>query len=70
MQIKKVEKEAKPEKKDDVEKFQHTLIRLASLLYCTALQQISVLEDEAFEILDKVIENAQPLRIGAVLHVE
>merc|ERR1712232_1418695 len=35
-----------------VEEFQHLLIRLASLLYCTALQQIAVLEDEAFEVID------------------
>jgi len=41
-----------PDKQEEVAKFQHLLIRLASLLYCTALQQIAVLEDEAFEILD------------------
>ena len=42
----------KPERRQEVEKFQHTLLRLTSLLYCTALQQIAVLEDEAFEIID------------------
>lgn len=43
---------ANPDKAKEVDRFQHLLVRLASLLYCTALQQIAVLSDEAFEILD------------------
>lgn len=42
----------KPEHQQKVLQFKHGLFRLASLLYCTALQQIAVLEDEHFEVLD------------------
>jgi len=43
---------SKAEKQIEVERFQHFLARLMSLLYCTALQQIAVLSDEAFEVID------------------
>eukprot|EP00930_Biecheleria_cincta_P084267 TRINITY_DN7375_c0_g1_i1.p1 TRINITY_DN7375_c0_g1~~TRINITY_DN7375_c0_g1_i1.p1 ORF type:complete len:552 (+),score=95.01 TRINITY_DN7375_c0_g1_i1:90-1658(+) len=35
----------------DVVKFKHILVRLASLLYCAALQQVAICEDEAFEVM-------------------
>jgi len=38
---------ADPEKKEKVEQFQHLLIRLISILHCTALQQIADVEDDA-----------------------
>eukprot|EP00930_Biecheleria_cincta_P038093 TRINITY_DN26178_c0_g1_i1.p1 TRINITY_DN26178_c0_g1~~TRINITY_DN26178_c0_g1_i1.p1 ORF type:complete len:555 (+),score=116.01 TRINITY_DN26178_c0_g1_i1:37-1701(+) len=44
-----------PERKAEVHKFKHCLLRLASLLHCTSLQQIAVMRDEAFEIID--VEN-------------
>lgn len=37
---------------DAVLKFKHTLVRLVSLLHCASLQQIAVMSDEAFEIID------------------
>mmetsp|Transcript_131776 Transcript_131776/g.320209 ORF Transcript_131776/g.320209 Transcript_131776/m.320209 type:complete len:550 (-) Transcript_131776:47-1696(-) len=37
---------------DKVETFQHTLVRLASMLYCSALQQVCDLEDDTLEIID------------------
>eukprot|EP00930_Biecheleria_cincta_P046476 TRINITY_DN32054_c0_g1_i1.p1 TRINITY_DN32054_c0_g1~~TRINITY_DN32054_c0_g1_i1.p1 ORF type:complete len:612 (-),score=110.19 TRINITY_DN32054_c0_g1_i1:58-1893(-) len=42
----------KPERHPEVQKFQNALIRLASLLYCSSLQQIAVLQDEAFDIIE------------------
>lgn len=41
-----------PARAEDVRSFQHLLVRLASLLYCASLQQIAVLEDEAFEVMN------------------
>eukprot|EP00930_Biecheleria_cincta_P019210 TRINITY_DN14724_c0_g1_i1.p1 TRINITY_DN14724_c0_g1~~TRINITY_DN14724_c0_g1_i1.p1 ORF type:complete len:554 (-),score=96.79 TRINITY_DN14724_c0_g1_i1:87-1748(-) len=41
-----------PEKASEVLKFKHMLIRLLSLLYCSALQQIGVCKDEQFEVID------------------
>lgn len=38
-------------KKSDVAKFQHLLVRLMSMLHCSALQQIAEVEDDSFEIL-------------------
>jgi len=36
---------------NEVQEFQHTLVRLASILYCFALQQICDLRDDALEII-------------------
>eukprot|EP00930_Biecheleria_cincta_P072411 TRINITY_DN59818_c0_g1_i1.p1 TRINITY_DN59818_c0_g1~~TRINITY_DN59818_c0_g1_i1.p1 ORF type:complete len:537 (+),score=70.33 TRINITY_DN59818_c0_g1_i1:85-1695(+) len=41
-----------PEDEQAVLKFKHTLIRLGSLLYAAALQQIGICDDEHFEIID------------------
>mmetsp|Transcript_76576 Transcript_76576/g.135074 ORF Transcript_76576/g.135074 Transcript_76576/m.135074 type:complete len:351 (+) Transcript_76576:89-1141(+) len=44
-----------PEKEEEVHKFQQILVRLMSLLYCTALQQVSThphVPMEAFELID------------------
>lgn len=35
-----------------VAKFQHQLVRLMSLLYCSALQRVALLADEALEVID------------------
>jgi len=37
---------------EDVAKFQQFLVRLMSLLYCTALQQVASVDDSQFEVLD------------------
>mmetsp|Transcript_54911 Transcript_54911/g.147011 ORF Transcript_54911/g.147011 Transcript_54911/m.147011 type:complete len:570 (-) Transcript_54911:44-1753(-) len=37
---------------EQVKVFQHTLIRLASLLYCSALQQVCDLEDDALDVIE------------------
>eukprot|EP00930_Biecheleria_cincta_P000640 TRINITY_DN10144_c0_g1_i1.p1 TRINITY_DN10144_c0_g1~~TRINITY_DN10144_c0_g1_i1.p1 ORF type:complete len:600 (-),score=99.87 TRINITY_DN10144_c0_g1_i1:151-1950(-) len=42
----------KPEDAKRVREFKHSLVRLTSLLYCTALQQIAIRHDEAFEIIN------------------
>eukprot|EP00927_Polykrikos_kofoidii_P083347 TRINITY_DN8504_c0_g2_i1.p1 TRINITY_DN8504_c0_g2~~TRINITY_DN8504_c0_g2_i1.p1 ORF type:complete len:572 (+),score=90.86 TRINITY_DN8504_c0_g2_i1:62-1717(+) len=42
----------KDEKRQEVKKFQALIVRLMSLLYCSALQQVAKMEDEDFEILD------------------
>lgn len=39
-------------KKDTVETFQHLIVRLMSMLYCQALQQICDLTDDSLEIID------------------
>jgi len=39
-------------KKEEVEHFQHLLIRLSSMLYCCALQQVCELTDDTMEIID------------------
>lgn len=39
-------------KAEEVDKFQHLLVRLMSLLYCTALQNIAVMQEENFEIIE------------------
>eukprot|EP00747_Dinoflagellata_sp_TGD_P150795 gnl/TRDRNA2_/TRDRNA2_177151_c5_seq3.p1 gnl/TRDRNA2_/TRDRNA2_177151_c5~~gnl/TRDRNA2_/TRDRNA2_177151_c5_seq3.p1 ORF type:complete len:529 (-),score=65.76 gnl/TRDRNA2_/TRDRNA2_177151_c5_seq3:179-1558(-) len=41
-----------PEKSEEVLKFQHQLARLVSLLYCSALHQVSTMDDKDFETLD------------------
>eukprot|EP00927_Polykrikos_kofoidii_P070998 TRINITY_DN67347_c0_g1_i1.p1 TRINITY_DN67347_c0_g1~~TRINITY_DN67347_c0_g1_i1.p1 ORF type:complete len:637 (+),score=113.35 TRINITY_DN67347_c0_g1_i1:241-2151(+) len=41
-----------PESQEAVEKFQHMLIRLVSLLFCSSLQSISTSSDEAYNIID------------------
>eukprot|EP00929_Paragymnodinium_shiwhaense_P056733 TRINITY_DN2839_c0_g1_i1.p1 TRINITY_DN2839_c0_g1~~TRINITY_DN2839_c0_g1_i1.p1 ORF type:complete len:620 (-),score=119.40 TRINITY_DN2839_c0_g1_i1:116-1975(-) len=38
-------------KHQEVEVFQHLLVRLMSMLFCASLQQIADMEDEAFEVL-------------------
>eukprot|EP00928_Gymnodinium_smaydae_P022751 TRINITY_DN19001_c0_g1_i2.p1 TRINITY_DN19001_c0_g1~~TRINITY_DN19001_c0_g1_i2.p1 ORF type:complete len:596 (+),score=113.94 TRINITY_DN19001_c0_g1_i2:102-1889(+) len=43
---------AKPEKHDGVRHFQQLLVRLMSVLYCSALQQVCELEDDSLEIID------------------
>jgi len=40
------------DKKSQVDHFQHLLVRLASMLYCSALQQVCALEDDTLEIID------------------
>mmetsp|Transcript_112983 Transcript_112983/g.243392 ORF Transcript_112983/g.243392 Transcript_112983/m.243392 type:complete len:485 (-) Transcript_112983:46-1500(-) len=42
----------RPEKREEVEVFQHLLVRLMSMLYCAALQQVAVLDDNNFDIID------------------
>jgi len=42
----------KPEKQADVEKFQHQLVRLVSLMYSCALRKVSTVEDKSFELID------------------
>lgn len=42
---------SEPHKIEDVELFQHCLVRLFSLMHCQALQQVAVMEDDNFEIL-------------------
>eukprot|EP00929_Paragymnodinium_shiwhaense_P053904 TRINITY_DN27022_c0_g1_i1.p1 TRINITY_DN27022_c0_g1~~TRINITY_DN27022_c0_g1_i1.p1 ORF type:complete len:594 (-),score=92.36 TRINITY_DN27022_c0_g1_i1:188-1969(-) len=40
-----------PDRKGEVEAFQHLLCRLMSLLFCASLQQVADLEDDSFETL-------------------
>lgn len=42
----------KPENEEQVRKFKHSLVRFTSLLYCSALQQLAVCKDAAFEVID------------------
>mmetsp|Transcript_27475 Transcript_27475/g.78959 ORF Transcript_27475/g.78959 Transcript_27475/m.78959 type:complete len:523 (-) Transcript_27475:327-1895(-) len=39
-------------KKLQVQQFQQLMVRLMSMLYCSALQEVSMVQDEKFEILD------------------
>jgi len=41
-----------PDKREEVLAFQHKLARLCSLLYCTAIQQVSTMEDKNYELID------------------
>merc|ERR1712232_635208 len=41
-----------PEKYTETRDFQHLMVRLFSLLFCSALQQVAMLEDDGFEILN------------------
>lgn len=43
---------AQPEKRQDVEHFQHLVVRLASMLHCAALQQITVRQIKEFETIE------------------
>jgi len=43
---------ADPAKQDEVRDFQHLMVRVMSLMYCSALQQVAMLSDDCFEILD------------------
>merc|ERR1719460_303886 len=47
---------AKQEKKKDVKKFQQQLIRLISLLFCSAMGEISSMEVPNFEIIDPLMD--------------
>lgn len=38
----------------EVKAFQHAVVRLMSLLHCTALQQVAMMDDEAFDIIELV----------------
>lgn len=57
---------SKAEMRSEVLKFQLLLSRLASMLYCTALQQVADLADDAFEILDTTGFDAES--IGYLQH--
>jgi len=41
-----------PDKLVEVKKFQHQLVRLMSLLYCVALQEVAEMENCSFEVID------------------
>lgn len=41
-----------PDKTAEVAAFQHRLARLCSLLYCTAIQQVSTMEHKNYELID------------------
>lgn len=41
-----------PKKKQEVQRFQHLLIRLICLLYANALKQVSAMGDNSFELID------------------
>eukprot|EP00928_Gymnodinium_smaydae_P056757 TRINITY_DN40084_c0_g1_i1.p1 TRINITY_DN40084_c0_g1~~TRINITY_DN40084_c0_g1_i1.p1 ORF type:complete len:484 (+),score=45.74 TRINITY_DN40084_c0_g1_i1:97-1548(+) len=41
-----------PDKAREVSEFQHKLVRLASVLFCCALQQVCDLEDDALEVMN------------------
>jgi putative membrane protein len=41
-----------PEKQEKVVEFQHRLARLCSLLYCTAIQQVSTMDKKDYELID------------------
>eukprot|EP00930_Biecheleria_cincta_P084158 TRINITY_DN7364_c0_g2_i1.p1 TRINITY_DN7364_c0_g2~~TRINITY_DN7364_c0_g2_i1.p1 ORF type:complete len:550 (-),score=113.93 TRINITY_DN7364_c0_g2_i1:146-1795(-) len=41
-----------PEIREEVERFQHQLARMMSLLYSNALKQVSAMEDNSFELID------------------
>eukprot|EP00928_Gymnodinium_smaydae_P034240 TRINITY_DN24317_c0_g1_i1.p1 TRINITY_DN24317_c0_g1~~TRINITY_DN24317_c0_g1_i1.p1 ORF type:complete len:536 (-),score=84.12 TRINITY_DN24317_c0_g1_i1:292-1899(-) len=43
---------AAPEKRYEVERFQHQVVRLFSLLYGSALGQVSTMKDKSFEFID------------------
>jgi putative membrane protein len=46
----------KPEKVHEVKKFQQQLIRLISLLFCSAMGEISSMERPSFEIIDPLMD--------------
>eukprot|EP00929_Paragymnodinium_shiwhaense_P050604 TRINITY_DN25484_c0_g2_i1.p1 TRINITY_DN25484_c0_g2~~TRINITY_DN25484_c0_g2_i1.p1 ORF type:complete len:678 (-),score=179.84 TRINITY_DN25484_c0_g2_i1:83-2116(-) len=37
---------------EEVQSFQHLLVRLMSMLYCAALQQVAQMSDESFEVIE------------------
>lgn len=41
-----------PDMQDEVERFQHLLVRLVSLLHCSALQTVSMMHDSDFEVIE------------------
>jgi len=51
-----------PSRIRDVQTFQHLLVRLVSLLYCSALQQVAMMDDEMFEIIDNSGIDAEKLK--------
>jgi len=48
--------------KKETQHFQHVVVRLMSMLHCTALQQIAVMDDENFEIIDNAGIDVESLR--------
>merc|ERR1712176_1119934 len=42
---------ADPEREQEVQSFQHLLVRLMSLMHCTALQEVAVMEDLDFTVI-------------------
>jgi len=45
-----------PDKKTKVKEFQHLVVRLVSIMHCTALQQISDIPDEKWITLDRSLK--------------
>eukprot|EP00928_Gymnodinium_smaydae_P033637 TRINITY_DN24035_c0_g2_i3.p1 TRINITY_DN24035_c0_g2~~TRINITY_DN24035_c0_g2_i3.p1 ORF type:complete len:531 (-),score=79.35 TRINITY_DN24035_c0_g2_i3:118-1710(-) len=43
---------AAPESREDVQRFQHQVVRLFSLLYGSALRQVSTMDDKSFEFIN------------------
>jgi len=41
-----------PARQQDVERFQHVLVRLVSLLHCSALQTVAMMHDNDFEVIE------------------
>jgi len=41
-----------PSKRSDVVVFQHRLVRMVSLMYCAALEQVSTVKDQEYDLLD------------------
>merc|ERR1719478_623598 len=40
-----------PEKKEQVEQFEHLLVRIMSMLHCSALQEVADMENENFDVI-------------------
>mmetsp|Transcript_6497 Transcript_6497/g.12057 ORF Transcript_6497/g.12057 Transcript_6497/m.12057 type:complete len:633 (+) Transcript_6497:83-1981(+) len=51
-----------PEKKDEVAAFQQRLARLCSLLYCTAIQQVSTMDLKNYELIDLADFDAESMK--------
>eukprot|EP00930_Biecheleria_cincta_P095100 TRINITY_DN87124_c0_g1_i1.p1 TRINITY_DN87124_c0_g1~~TRINITY_DN87124_c0_g1_i1.p1 ORF type:complete len:338 (-),score=47.04 TRINITY_DN87124_c0_g1_i1:66-1079(-) len=59
-----------PEKLDQVRRFQHLAVRLLSLLFCSAMQDVCQMEDDSMEIIDPRGINAASLRYFKKASVE